>query len=105
MSNSQQTPTYGYPISSPYVPVVAESSAQAQAQQSGQGASASASASATAASASTSVQAPAAQSRQAAEEARKDRTLADFMLMLDEYEPLVPLHIIFSVKNDSSSME
>lgn len=29
------------------------------------------------------------QSRQAAEEARKDRTLADFMLMLDEYEPLV----------------
>ena len=32
---------------------------------------------------------PATQSRQAAEEARKDRTLADFMLMLDEYEPLV----------------
>ena len=29
------------------------------------------------------------QSRQAAEEARKNRTLADFMLMLDEYEPLV----------------
>ena len=29
------------------------------------------------------------QTRQAAEEARKDRTLADFMLMLDEYEPLV----------------
>lgn len=29
------------------------------------------------------------QSRQAAEEARRDRTLADFMLMLDEYEPLV----------------
>jgi hypothetical protein len=29
------------------------------------------------------------QSRQAAEEARKDRTLAEFMLMLDEYEPLV----------------
>jgi hypothetical protein len=25
----------------------------------------------------------------AAEEARKDRTLAEFMLMLDEYEPLV----------------
>ncbi|KAF7294462.1 Transcription initiation factor TFIID subunit 10 [Mycena kentingensis (nom. inval.)] len=29
-------------------------------------------------------------SRQAAEEARKDRTLAEFMLMLDEYEPLIP---------------
>jgi hypothetical protein len=31
------------------------------------------------------------QSRQAAEEARKDRTLAEFMLMLDDYEPLVYL--------------
>ncbi|TFK51725.1 transcription initiation factor IID TAF10 subunit, partial [Heliocybe sulcata] len=30
------------------------------------------------------------QSRQAAEEARKDRTLAEFLLMLDDYEPLVP---------------
>ncbi|KAH0836643.1 transcription initiation factor TFIID 23-30kDa subunit-domain-containing protein [Lanmaoa asiatica] len=30
------------------------------------------------------------QSRQAAEEARKDRTLAEFLLMLDEYEPLIP---------------
>ena len=29
------------------------------------------------------------QSRQTAEEARKDRTLADFLLMLDDYEPLV----------------
>lgn len=29
------------------------------------------------------------QSRQAAEEARKDRTLAEFLLMLDDYEPLV----------------
>jgi len=28
-------------------------------------------------------------SRQAAEDARKDRTLAEFLLMLDEYEPLV----------------
>jgi transcription initiation factor TFIID subunit 10 len=32
------------------------------------------------------------QSRQAAEEARKDRTLAEFMLMLDDYEPLVRAH-------------
>ncbi|OAX39814.1 transcription initiation factor IID, TAF10 subunit [Rhizopogon vinicolor AM-OR11-026] len=30
------------------------------------------------------------QSRQAAEEARKDRTLAEFLVMLDEYEPLIP---------------
>ncbi|OCH93652.1 transcription initiation factor IID, TAF10 subunit [Obba rivulosa] len=29
-------------------------------------------------------------SRQAAEEARKDRTLAEFLLMLDDYEPLIP---------------
>lgn len=29
------------------------------------------------------------QSRQAAEDARKDRTLAEFLVMLDEYEPLV----------------
>lgn len=29
------------------------------------------------------------QSRQEAEDARKDRTLAEFMLMLDDYEPLV----------------
>lgn len=29
------------------------------------------------------------QTRQAAEQARKDRTLAEFMLMLDDYEPLV----------------
>lgn len=33
------------------------------------------------------------QSRQAAEEARKDRTLAEFMLMLDDYEPLVRIDI------------
>ncbi|TFY78813.1 hypothetical protein EWM64_g5199 [Hericium alpestre] len=30
------------------------------------------------------------QTRQAAEEARKDRTLAEFLLMLDNYEPLIP---------------
>jgi hypothetical protein len=36
------------------------------------------------------------QSRQAAEDARKDRTLAEFMLMLDDYEPLV--HIFSSLK-------
>ncbi|KIK63648.1 hypothetical protein GYMLUDRAFT_196421 [Collybiopsis luxurians FD-317 M1] len=34
--------------------------------------------------------AAAGQSRQAAEDARKDRTLAEFLLMLDEYEPLIP---------------
>ncbi|KLO11604.1 transcription initiation factor IID, TAF10 subunit [Schizopora paradoxa] len=30
------------------------------------------------------------QSRMEAERARKDRTLAEFMLMLDDYEPLIP---------------
>ena len=39
------------------------------------------------------------QSRQAAEEARKDRTLAEFMLMLDEYEPLVGSKA-FMTRND-----
>ena len=38
------------------------------------------------------------QTRQAAEEARKDRTLAEFLLMLDEYEPLVRLQM-FTVSN------
>ncbi|KDQ27021.1 hypothetical protein PLEOSDRAFT_1077787 [Pleurotus ostreatus PC15] len=48
-------------------------------------------ASTTNASASSSTQAQVPQpTRQAAEEARKDRTLAEFMLMLDEYEPLIP---------------
>jgi len=39
------------------------------------------------------------QSRQAAEEARKDRTLAEFMLMLDDYEPLVRSQM-FMMKNN-----
>ncbi|KAI9464186.1 transcription initiation factor TFIID 23-30kDa subunit-domain-containing protein [Boletus coccyginus] len=39
---------------------------------------------------SSSTAAPHPQTRQAAEEARKDRTLAEFLLMLDEYEPLIP---------------
>jgi hypothetical protein len=42
-----------------------------------------------ASSSSTATVAPPPQTRQAAEEARKDRTLAEFLLMLDEYEPLV----------------
>ncbi|KAG6861338.1 hypothetical protein C0995_001317 [Termitomyces sp. Mi166 len=33
------------------------------------------------------------QTRQEAEEARKDRTLAEFLLMLDEYEPLIPSEV------------
>lgn len=73
MANSQQQP-FAYPISSPYPP--AESSQAATPAQ------ASTSTAAAGAAAPT-------QSRQAAEEARKDRTLADFMLMLDDYEPLV----------------
>ncbi|KAF8141637.1 transcription initiation factor TFIID 23-30kDa subunit-domain-containing protein [Boletus edulis] len=43
-----------------------------------------------AASSSTATVASQPQSRQAAEDARKDRTLAEFLLMLDEYEPLIP---------------
>jgi hypothetical protein len=31
-------------------------------------------------------------SRQAGEDARKDKTLAEFLLMLDDYEPLVRVH-------------
>ena len=42
---------------------------------------------------------PQSQSRQAAEEARKDRTLAEFLLMLDEYEPLVRLFLILVFVN------
>src|SRR6201999_1762984 len=38
------------------------------------------------------------QTRQAAEEARKDRTLAEFMLMLDEYEPLVRVSRMWSTR-------
>ena len=71
MANSQQQP-FAYPISSPYPP--AESSQAATPAQ---------------ASSSTATAGAPTQSRQAAEEARKDRTLADFMLMLDDYEPLV----------------
>lgn len=44
---------------------------------------------AVASSSSTTAAPPPPQSRQAAEDARKDRTLAEFLLMLDEYEPLV----------------
>ncbi|KAG6915270.1 hypothetical protein DXG01_012405 [Tephrocybe rancida] len=33
------------------------------------------------------------QTRQEAEEARKDRTLAEFLLMLDDYEPLIPSEV------------
>ena len=44
-----------------------------------------------AASSSTTTAASQPQTRQAAEEARKDRTLAEFLLMLDDYEPLVCL--------------
>ncbi|KAL4063116.1 transcription initiation factor TFIID 23-30kDa subunit-domain-containing protein [Scleroderma citrinum] len=48
-----------------------------------------------ASSAGTSTAAPSTQpqTRQAAEDARKDRTLAEFLLMLDEYEPLIPTEV------------
>ena len=65
---SNPTPNFAYPISSTYTPASSEQS------QTNAGTLSSSSHP---------------QSRQAAEEARKDRTLAEFMLMLDEYEPLV----------------
>lgn len=101
MSNSQQTPVppfTAFPPVSTYTPPIQDTTqVQTQAQQTvQQPASQSATPAPTAtAIASTSTSTPNAttqqpqQSRQAAEEARKDRTLADFMLMLDEYEPLV----------------
>lgn len=52
------------------------------------GASSAQTASASAAAASSQA-GPSQPSRAQAEEARKDRTLAEFLLMLDEYEPLV----------------
>ncbi|KAH7914860.1 transcription initiation factor IID TAF10 subunit [Hygrophoropsis aurantiaca] len=72
-----QTPQYGY-----YPP-----QAYGDASQQTQGTSQTA-----AGSSSTGTTAPTTgqQSRQAAEEARKDRTLAEFLVMLDEYEPLIP---------------
>ncbi|KIM44995.1 hypothetical protein M413DRAFT_442955 [Hebeloma cylindrosporum] len=71
--SSAQHPAFAYPT-------YAAASESSQSQQTTQPAAGS----------STSTQPAATQSRQAAEEARKDRTLADFMLMLDEYEPLIP---------------
>ncbi|CAA7267392.1 unnamed protein product [Cyclocybe aegerita] len=76
MSSSQQQ--FAYPVSSPYPAAPAEASQSTQTP------------AAAAASSSSTQPAPATQSRQAAEEARKDRTLAEFMLMLDDYEPLIP---------------
>lgn len=77
MSNLQPTPaSFAYPISS--YPTASSEASQSTSQ----------AVASTASSSSTSQQ----QSRQAAEEARKDRTLAEFMLMLDEYEPLVRMH-------------
>lgn len=62
---SQQTPAFAYPVYAPS-PDTQQTTVT-----------------------SSSSSAPQPQSRQAAEDARKDRTLAEFMLMLDDYEPLV----------------
>jgi len=84
MSNSQssQGAFVAYPISTPY-PTVATESSQSNSQPA-------------VATSSTSQPAPS-QSRQAAEEARKDRTLAEFLLMLDEYEPLVRTPLSYTI--------
>ncbi|KAF9447712.1 transcription initiation factor IID, TAF10 subunit [Macrolepiota fuliginosa MF-IS2] len=79
MSASQQSQGFAYPITGYAQPVTSESSVAA--------ATPAATQPATQPGASTSTQS---QTRQAAEEARKDRTLAEFMLMLDDYEPLIP---------------
>lgn len=72
----QQNPGFGYSVASTYAPASLPSESQP----------------ATAVAGTTTTQP---QSRQAAEDARKDRTLAEFMLMLDDYEPLVPIiHIL-----------
>ncbi|KAF8202121.1 transcription initiation factor TFIID 23-30kDa subunit-domain-containing protein [Pholiota molesta] len=99
MSQQQQ---FAYPVSSAYTPSQASTPAPAaegltstQSAAGQQGAAQGAASSSTqqpaaGTSTSTGTAAAPAQSRHAAEEARKDRTLADFMLMLDEYEPLIP---------------
>lgn len=72
----QQNPAFGYSAALNYAPASLPSEPQSASAVAG-----------------TSTTQP--QSRQAAEDARKDRTLAEFMLMLDDYEPLVPtLHIL-----------
>ncbi|KAF8074812.1 transcription initiation factor IID TAF10 subunit [Lyophyllum atratum] len=71
------TPQQTSALASSAAPGHAQTTPEAQQSQSG-----------TAAAASSSTQPQ--QTRQEAEEARKDRTLAEFMLMLDEYEPLIP---------------
>ncbi|KAH7927840.1 transcription initiation factor IID, TAF10 subunit [Leucogyrophana mollusca] len=77
-ASQSQAPQYGYYPPQGYVDTSQQSSGASQT---------------AVASSSTSATAPASgqpQSRQAAEEARKDRTLAEFLVMLDEYEPLIP---------------
>ncbi|KAF8631865.1 hypothetical protein AX15_002135 [Amanita polypyramis BW_CC] len=70
----QQVPPFSYPIGSEYAQQQQTENTQAQ-NQNGTG---------------NMSQSSPSQSRQTAEEARKDRTLAEFLLMLDEYEPLIP---------------
>lgn len=69
--------SYAYPLAAGQQPYATQSQTSTQA--------ASTSASGSAPSADPKAQS----SRLAAEEARKDRTLAEFLLMLDDYEPLV----------------
>ncbi|KAI0320875.1 transcription initiation factor IID, TAF10 subunit [Amylostereum chailletii] len=68
-STQTQTVQYAYPLAAGQQPTI-------QPQASGSGSSDNAN------------KAP--QTRAATADARKDRTLAEFMLMLDEYEPLIP---------------
>ena len=73
MSSDSPTPQYSYQSLSDVAPQTSQQSTTIAA-----------------ASSSSTTAVPQTQTRQAAEEARKDRTLAEFLLMLDDYEPLVP---------------
>ncbi|KAF5361788.1 hypothetical protein D9756_002532 [Leucocoprinus leucothites] len=84
MSTPQQSQGFAYPTAGHVPTVSAETPVAAAA------AAAAATPAQSTSQPAPSTSAPQTQSRQAAEEARKDRTLAEFMLMLDDYEPLIP---------------
>ncbi|KAL0953595.1 hypothetical protein HGRIS_004803 [Hohenbuehelia grisea] len=81
-TGQQQQVPYGYPIGG-YAP-------QPPADGTASGTAGTVATNAAASSSSSQAQPVPQQSRQAAEEARKDRTLAEFLLMLDDYDPLIP---------------
>lgn len=91
MSNPQQHPAaaFAYPIGSYHAPTPVPAPAGTTVAQTSQATSTITTTTIQPQNAGAGPSSNQAQSRQAAEEARKDRTLAEFLLMLDEYEPLV----------------